>query len=218
MSRRAALLALVLAALPAAPAAAATTRTSYTPAQIRAYHDSGRWARDVARVFSSARRSLLRQLDRPSAARRPAVVLDIDETSLSNYPCLDEADFNVAVGLGTCVGQGRSVAIPAARRFVQAAQKRRVAVFFITAAPENLEASRRANLRKARFRGRFTVIGRPATVSTEPSQVPYKSGERGRIERRGYRILVNVGDQRTDLAGGHARAKFLVPNRIYVTS
>jgi hypothetical protein len=93
-----------------------------------------------------------------------------------------------------------------------------VTVFFITAAPEALEASRRANLRKAGFRGRFTVIGRPATTSTEPSQVPYKSGERRRIERRGYRILVNVGDQRSDLAGGHGRARLLVPNRIYVTT
>jgi predicted secreted acid phosphatase len=218
VSRRAVLLALALMALLAPVALAGTSRTSFTPEQIRSYHESGRWDRDVARVFASARRSLVRALARPGARRRPAIVLDIDETSLSNYPCLDAADFNVAVGLGTCVGQGRSVAIPAARRFVAAAQKRHVTVFFITAAPDSLEASRRANLRKARFRGRFTVIGRPATVSTEPSQVPYKSGERRAIERRGYRILVNVGDQRTDLAGGYARARFLVPNRIYVTT
>ena len=48
--------------------------------------------------------------------------------------------------------------------------------------------------------------------------MPYKSSERRKLERRGYRILVNVGDQRSDLAGGHARARFLVPNRIYVTT
>ena len=48
--------------------------------------------------------------------------------------------------------------------------------------------------------------------------MPFKSAERRAIERRGYRILVNAGDQRSDLAGGHARARFLVPNRIYVTT
>jgi acid phosphatase len=216
MSRRAALLALVLGALLAAPAAGDTTRTSYTPAQIRAYHESGRWERDVARVFSSARRSLLRQLDRPRVPRRPAIVLDIDETALSNYPCLDEGDFSLT-GVATCVTQSRSVAIVPARRLVDAARRRKVAVFFITGAPAALEAARRANLRKAGFRGAFTVIGRPST-SMESSVVPYKSSERRKLERRGYRILVNVGDQRSDLAGGHARARFLVPNRIYVTT
>jgi predicted secreted acid phosphatase len=216
VSRRVLLLALALGALLAAPAVAGTTRTSYTPAQIRAYHDSGAWGRSVGRVYRSAERSLRRQLDRRGAPRRPAVVLDIDETSLSNYPCLDAVDFELS-GVATCVTQGRSADIPAARRFVAAAQKRHVTVFFITAAPEGLEASRRANLRKVGYRGRFTVIGRPAS-DTASSVVPYKSGERRKIERRGYRILVNVGDQRSDLAGGHARARFKLPNRIYVTT
>ena len=216
MRRRGALLALVLGALLATPAIAVTTRTSYTPTQIRAYHQSGAWARDVGRVYRSAQRSLRRQLDRRGAPRRPAVVLDIDETSLSNYPCLDAVDFDLS-GVATCVTQGRSADIPAARRFVAAAQKRHVTVFFITAAPEGLEASRRANLRKVGYHGRFTVIGRPAS-DTASSVVPYKSGERRKIERRGYRILVNVGDQRSDLRGGHARARFKLPNRIYVTA
>ena len=208
--------ALVVAALAAVPAAGDTTSTTYTPQQIRAYHESGRWERDVARVFASARRSLLRALGRPSAPRRPAIVLDIDETSLSNYPCLAAVDFALT-GLVTCVTQSRSVVIAPARRLVDAARRRKVAVFFITGAPAALESARRANLRKAGFRGPLTVIGRPST-STESSLVPYKSRERRAIERRGYRILVNVGDQRSDLAGGHARARFLVPNRIYLTT
>jgi predicted secreted acid phosphatase len=216
MTRRAALAALALAALVAAPAAGDTTRTSYTPEQIRAYHESGRWDRDVARVFRSARRSLLRALGRRSVPRRPAIVLDIDETALSNYPCLDEVGFALS-GVATCVTQSRSVAIAPARRLVDAARRRKVAVFFITGAPEPLEAARRANLRRARFRGPFEVIGRP-TTDTRSSVVPFKRGARRTLERRGYRILVNVGDQRSDLSGGHARARFLVPNRIYVTT
>jgi predicted secreted acid phosphatase len=213
---RAALLALVLAVVLAAPAAAATTRTAFTPPQIRAYHESGRWDRDVARVYRSARRSLLRQLRRPGAPRRPAIVLDIDETALSNYPCLDEVDFELS-GVATCVTQSRSVAMAPARRLVDAARRRKVAVVFITGAPEALEDARRANLRKAGFRGPITVVGRPST-SRESSVVPYKSGARRALVRRGYRILVNVGDQRSDLAGGSARATFLLPNRIYLTT
>jgi len=207
--------ALAVLALPA-PAGAETSRTPNAPAEIRAYHRSGAWERDVARVYRSARRSLRRQLDARRPPRRPAIVLDIDETALSNYPCLDAVDFEL-VGVVTCVVEGRSVAIGPARTLVAQARRHGVAVFFVTGAPEQLEDSRRANLRRAGFRGAFTVIGRPST-STEFSVVPYKSSKRRRIERRGYRILVNVGDQRSDLRGGHARRTFLLPNRIYRTT
>jgi predicted secreted acid phosphatase len=213
-----ALLVAVLAAglLLALPAGAATTRTSFSPEQIRSYHRSGKWARDVAQVFRSARRSLRRQLE-ARRIRRPAIVLDIDETSLSNYSCLNEANFELS-GLAVCVGTSRSVAIRPARTMVREARRRNVAVFFVTAAPENLVMLRRQNLREAGFRGTFTIIGRPTTDTNTETVVPFKSGARRSIERRGYRILVNVGDQRSDLAGGHARRTFKLPNRIYVTT
>ena len=42
------------------------------------------------------------------------------------------------------------------------------------------------------------------------------SGERARIEEElGFTILVNVGDQDSDLAGGHARKAFKLPNPMY---
>ena len=50
-----------------------------------------------------------------------------------------------------------------------------------------------------------------------PSLVPFKSGVRAFIESAGYRILVNVGDQFSDLAGGFARRSIKLNNPIYVT-
>ena len=114
------------------------------------------------------------------AIRKPAVVLDIDETTLSNYACLDAAGFEL-VGLATCVVTSKSVAIPAARAFVKFAQRRKVGVFFVTGAP-------------------------------------YKSGARRAIERQGYKIVANIGDQRSDLAGGAAKRTFKLPNPIYTSA
>ena len=54
-------------------------------------------------------------------------------------------------------------------------------------------------------------------TTTEPSVVPYKTGARRRIERRGFTILANVGDQRSDLAGGYAERRYLIPNPMYLT-
>ena len=39
--------------------------------------------------------------------------------------------------------------------------------------------------------------------------------ERTRIEERGYTILLTMGDQESDLTGGHAQATFKLPNPVY---
>ena len=47
--------------------------------------------------------------------------------------------------------------------------------------------------------------------------VPYKSGARRAVERRGYTILANLGDQRSDLKGGYSERTYKLPNVIYRT-
>ncbi len=47
------------------------------------------------------------------------------------------------------------------------------------------------------------------------SAIPYKSGERAKIEQQGFDIVANVGDQESDLRGGHADRAFKLPNPYY---
>ena len=180
---------------------------------IRHLHDSGVYGHRLAVGWDRAEQALTVQLAKHPS--KPAVVLDIDETSLSNYGCLNEVDFALT-GLVTCVVQSRSTAIPGARAFVRRAQRRGVRVFFVTGAPAAVTSLREANLRAVGFGGSFTITGLPAGY-TNPSLVPYKSGVRAFIESAGYRILVNVGDQFSDLAGGFARRSIKLNNPIYVT-
>ena len=50
----------------------------------------------------------------------------------------------------------------------------------------------------------------------EKSIVPFKSRARAKIEREDkVTIIANVGDQRSDLEGGHAECTFKVPNPFY---
>ena len=58
------------------------------PDEIVEYRESGEWARDTRRVVARARRHVSRNLD-----GRPAIVLDIDDTSLSTYACLKQVGF-----------------------------------------------------------------------------------------------------------------------------
>src|SRR5262249_42782297 len=63
-----------------------------------AYHDSGEYERDLGIVADKAADCLR---TRPPAASRPALVLDVDETSLSNWEILKRDDFGRPVA-GPC--------------------------------------------------------------------------------------------------------------------
>ena len=54
-------------------------------------------------------------------------------------------------------------------------------------------------------------------ADTEKSLVPFKSGARRQISEQGYKIIANVGDQESDLAGGYAERTFKLPNPFYYT-
>ena len=97
------------------------------------------------------------------------------------------------------------------------AKRLKVKVFFITARPEVIRAGTLQNLRAAGYTGKYELILQPADYMTD-SKIPYKSGARKQIEKRGFHIVANVGDQQSDLKGGHAERTFKLPNPIYLTS
>jgi predicted secreted acid phosphatase len=230
----AAILAAAAALAPAAPAALA--REAPTPVQtvrptgvglpqlgqtqtmgaaelvpaLRAYHDSGAYERDLATVDRLARSYLERRLKARHRPRRPALVLDIDETSLSNYAGLTASGFT-ASGTTVDVVSGTGTAIAPTLQLFDAARRRHVAVFFITGRPGVLRSISETNLRSAGYKGWAGI-----SFSSGGSTIAYKSRERARIERRGYTILANVGDQESDLAGGHAARAFKLPNPFYL--
>ena len=95
------------------------------------------------------------------------------------------------------------------------ARTKHVKVVFITGRPEALAGATTAELKRLGFSSGFQLVLRPAT-DTRDSVIPYKSAARATVERRGYTILANVGDQRSDLAGGHSLRRYKLPNPVYV--
>jgi acid phosphatase len=210
-----ALLALLAALALAAPAGAATTRTSTPGSEISAYYDSGRWSADIAAVVKKAESALRHDLAAKKAPKRPMVVLDIDETSLFNAPCMEPVDWDLS-GLAVCAVQGGGIATPVLRLYNDARRKH-VTVAFITGRPEAIAAVTKQNLTDQGYDRSFKLVLKPASY-TQDSLVPYKSAARAAFERQGYTILENVGDQQSDLAGGHARHRYKLPNPVYVTT
>jgi acid phosphatase len=207
-----------LLALAFAPAAGATDPTGKSVAEIREFYSSGDWSRAVSKQARRAKRWLKARTLGRNAPRKPALVLDIDETSLDNYPCLDASGGIPYEGgpFALCVLAYDAPAIRPVRSLFRRARALGVRVFFITGRPQGLRDGSLRNLRSAGFKGAFELVLQPNGYAEE-SMVPYKSGARRRIQRRGFRIIANVGDQRSDLRGGYSERTFKLPNPIYVT-
>ena len=185
-----------------------------------------RYDRDVAKVLREARAWVER---RAGKVAKPALVLDIDETSLSNWKQLYHNDFGFILG-GDCdfskreaCGQkawehsAAGIAIKPTLDLFNAAKARNVSVFFITGRREDAEErdATEKNLRAAGYDGWEQLYMRPQSPTSEPSVAPYKSSRRADIESMGYTIIANVGDQESDLMNGHAQRRFKVPNPYY---
>jgi len=150
-----------------------------------------------------------------------ALVLDIDETSLSNMEQMKREDFGYIVqDFNAWVQTGNAPAIPGTLRLFNHAQSLGVTVFFITGRPESQRAATIANLNAAGYHGWQSLSMQPVTsnagTAAAPTVATYKSAERGKLVAAGYRIVMNVGDQLSDLDGEpHADYSIKLPNPFY---
>ncbi len=187
------------------------------------YHDSGAYERDFNSVLQDAE-DWIRL--RSSHVVKPAVILDIDETSLSNWPEIAANQFAyfregqcASLPKGPCGVEAweqsaRAEAFPETLSLYNMAQQHGVSLFFVTGRYERERNDTARNLESAGYHGWVKLVLRPEGSHT-PSASDYKSAERARIEQEGYHIIANIGDQPSDLAGGHAERGFLLPNPFY---
>jgi predicted secreted acid phosphatase len=188
-----------------------------------AYHDSGAYARDLASVASDAGTWIA---ERAPQVNRPALVLDIDDTALTNWEVIKADDFGRIIN-GRCTALpegpcgwaawdllGRAPVIQSTLRLVRQARALNVAVFFITGRPESQRAATEQNLRNVGYDG-YAALRMVPEGAHYASAAAFKAPGRAAIEAEGYTIIANVGDQPSDLAGGHAERTFLLPNPFY---
>ncbi len=193
-------------------AAATEPRQPASSETIVEYRESGEWDRDIDAAIEDATAALEAELAPGERPAKPAIVLDVDDTSLSSYACLKRADFDRALGGEACVQSGEMPAIPQTLAFFRRAREEGVSVFFVTGRRARQRAVTTANLRSEGYRGSWTLLLRP---NQQKRKAGWKARTRRSIVRRGYTILVNVGDQRSDLSGGSAEHTVKLPNPMY---
>jgi predicted secreted acid phosphatase len=184
-------------------------------AAVREYIDSGAYERDLAQQYAQVQAFCLANVE---GVAKPAVVMDIDETTLSNYAFSDRLDFGYTPKLWReWVLEEQAKAITPAKAFFDWCRQQKIAVFFVTGR-KSLQELRgeeptEKNLAKEGFNGYERVYFKPRGAK---DTAEYKAGARREIESMGFVILANVGDQQSDLQGGHALSHWKLPNPMYV--
>ena len=189
----------------------------------RAYHASGAYAAGMKQVADDAISWIS---ERAPKVVKPALVLDIDETALSNWAIIKRDDFGRPIAGGCDLALdapcgwaawdqlGRDPPVAPVLALFRAARNAKISVFFITGRPEAQRKATANNLTASGYDG-YTELAMVPAGQTFKSAVEFKSPVRARIEREGYTIIANVGDQPSDLLGGHAERQFLLPDPFY---
>jgi len=194
----------------AAPPAALPNLTT-VKSEIAAYYESGKYRTDVAAIEAQARVYLDRRVH--DGVKKPALVLDIDDTSLSTYGYEKAHDFGFDNASWNIDATKGFPAIPATLALARHAAAEHVAIFFVTGRRTNQAALTRKNLLAAGYHVDGLYL-RPLGDKAH-TVVPFKSGARAAIEAKGYTVLESIGDQQSDLSGGHAERTFKLPNPMY---
>ena len=180
------------------------------------YHDSGQYVKEHSQASDKAYKYLVHELA-THHYQKPAIVLDIDETCLSNYHNIFKSDFAqspLQIHESNLLANGE--ALPGCKKIYQYAKSHQVNIFFVTGRTANETNATIKNLKTAGFHHWAGLY-----LLNDKLEANYKNIEAFKIATRkmlndqGYDILLSMGDKPSDLSGGHSKASFKLPNPYY---
>jgi predicted secreted acid phosphatase len=170
---------------------------------------SGPYLKEITRITGEAERYLLmayRMNQQSATPQQLAVVFDVSNTALSNYKRIYEnhraADNASAI---------MKPAIPPVRNLYRVALEHHINVFFITSAKEHRRARLEANLKQVGYY-RWSGLCMMPDDNKNLSVLDYKNAVRRQITKAGYKIILTMGDQETDIEGPNTGQKYKLPD------
>ncbi|MFJ3791644.1 HAD family acid phosphatase [Kitasatospora sp. NPDC090091] len=176
-----------------APAVAQAAVAQAAAARAAATVTESQWLADVGTSLAGARSYVEQRTSGANAAVRPAIVFDIDNTTLqTHFHPFSQPAVGPSLDLATY------------------AHSRGVAVIFVTARPDFIDSLTRCALQRAGYPV-DGLHGRDFGDLFQPVQ-EFKTAQRAEVELEGYTVIANVGNNTTDLTGGHAERTFKLPD------
>jgi len=174
------------------------------------YGDPGTGKASSSSPYAAEVRSLLDEL--PTYSAGAAIVVDVDDTMLLTYNMEVGAydyDFDRSIK-DRWIAKAKFPAVPGMVDYLNRATSAGFRIFAVTGRDKKYAAKTKLNLTKLGYPS-MTVYGKNCDCTT----VEFKAGTRKAIEKRGYDIALNIGDQFSDLQGGYADETLKLPNPMY---
>ena len=154
-----------------------------------------------------------------------AIILDVDDTSLSTYHYELETSFVYSpASNASYIATKTMPTVFGMNNLAVWAQPQGYAVSYITGRPESQRTYTEANLGAVGFPSATDANLFMKNAANAPAYLPcaaicatdqYKTYTRALIEALGYDIVGNFGDQYSDPSCGHADKTFKIPNPMY---
>ena len=185
---------------------------------LETYHDSGVYQQELQQTTQKAMHYLRERVAANAGLPHPeklAIVLDIDETSVSNYNHLQTHNYGYnKQKWDKSLVAANAPAIEPILSLYQTALKQHVSVFFVTGRTDALKEATEANLKAVGYKQWAALYFRPSD-DKQPSIIPFKTEARAAISKQGFTIIESIGDQTSDLTGGYAEKTYKLPNPYY---
>lgn len=186
--------------------------------QIEHYYESGEYLKQITEQSHRAEIFMKSQILENKSAQQPkklAMILDIDETALSNFDHMRKLNFLCQKNqLTDHLKKGNDPAIAPILNLYRYAKNHHVAVFFVTGRPNALKDITMKNLKNVGYYHWDGLVMKPDDYAKK-SITPYKKKAREAIEDQGFTIIINIGDQLSDLDGGASLKTYKLPNPFY---
>ncbi len=183
--------------------------------ELQNYYDSGCYFTDIQNVINTAKQNLTDLVNNNPQHEKLAIVLDIDDTAISNYADLKSVDFGGNYDMRyKLLLKGNEPPIAATLSLYNQAIKENVGVFFITGRALKVKDLTEKVLKSDGYKV-WTNIYFKTDEYKNASASDFKTAIRKKIAADGYKIVENVGDQYSDLKGGYSLYQYKLPNPFY---
>jgi acid phosphatase len=179
---------------------------------VQRYYESGTYESECSKIIDDA----ISYLDKMKITENAVVVFDIDETALSNYQYTKEIGFGyVYKTWNDWQLKGIAPAIKNTKRFYDYLISKNIRIVFLTGREAEMREATRRNLIERGYTKFDTLIVRSEAERNLPTS-SFKLQKRNELVKKGYDIIVSIGDQPNDFAGGNTGYEIKLPSYLYL--
>lgn len=188
------------------------------------YYQSGTYMKEFSAVTEQAMATLKKAVANRKSGEKIAIVLDVDETALSNIQLIFAA-YSLVYKVGDSVPLSffepfqspyHAPALWPVLQLYRYALAHNVAIFFVSARRGEGLLLTEKNLQEVGFTA-WNEVMLLGPSDTEITSEAFKTRCRGEIVKKGYTIVLTLGDQNSDVNGPNTGKAFRLPNPFYYT-